>query len=75
MRAKLTTERQLPKNQTKTEIHIDLIDGAEEASLIASTDLRDFDRFGETFLYVDVGGGSTEFTVFAEGRRCFHRLN
>ena len=56
------------KIKQETEIHIDLIDGAAEASLIASTDLRDLIDSEKTFLYVDVGGGSTEFTVFAEGR-------
>ena len=51
-----------------TGIEIEIIDGEVEASLIASTDLRDLIDSEKTFLYVDVGGGSTEFTVFAEGR-------
>lgn len=52
----------------KTGIDIEIIGGEIEASLIASTDLRDLIDSEKTFLYVDVGGGSTEFTVFAEGR-------
>ena len=51
-----------------TGIDIEIIDGEIEASLIASTDLRNLIDSEKTFLYVDVGGGSTEFTVFAEGR-------
>ena len=44
-------------------IHIDIIDGEEEAAIIAATDLHQFIREDRTYLYVDVGGGSTEFTV------------
>ncbi len=50
-----------------TGIPIDIIDGNDEASIISSTDLKTFIQDDKVFLYVDVGGGSTEFTVFAEG--------
>jgi len=56
------------KIKEATGIQIEIIDGQEEASIIASTDLRNLIDSEKTFLYVDVGGGSTEFTVFAEGR-------
>ena len=52
----------------ETDIQIELIDGAVEAELIASTDLQDLIDSDKTFLYVDVGGGSTEFTVFSNGK-------
>lgn len=48
-------------------IKIDIIDGKKEASIIASTDLKDLIKKDKSYLYVDVGGGSTEFTVFKEG--------
>ncbi len=51
-----------------TGIEIQIIDGKDEAAIIASTDLRDLIDTDKTFLYVDVGGGSTEFTVFSNGR-------
>lgn len=44
-------------------IKVDIIDGEEEAAIIASTDINDFIDRNKTYLYVDVGGGSTEFTV------------
>lgn len=47
----------------KSNIHIDIIDGEEEAAIIAATDLHQFIEEDRTYLYVDVGGGSTEFTV------------
>lgn len=50
-----------------TGMPVELIDGREEAQIIASTDLRRFLREGITYLNVDVGGGSTEFTWFIRG--------
>lgn len=48
-------------------IFINIIDGKDEAAIIASTDLKSLIQNDRTFLYVDVGGGSTEFTIFADG--------
>lgn len=55
----------LIKKQTK--IKIDVIDGEEEAAIIAATDLNSYIDPSKTYLYVDVGGGSTEFSVIHEG--------
>lgn len=52
----------------ETGLRIHIIDGKDEAAIIASTDLRDLIDDNKVFLYVDVGGGSTEFTVFANGK-------
>lgn len=51
----------------KTKIKIDIIDGAEEAAIIAATDLKKYINEDKTYLYVDVGGGSTELTVYHKG--------
>ncbi len=56
------------KIKLETGIDIQIINGTDEAAIIASTDLRDLIDSDNTFLYVDVGGGSTEFTVFANGK-------
>ena len=50
-----------------SDISIDIIEGEEEAAIIAATDLHSFIDENKTYLYVDVGGGSTEFTVIHEG--------
>lgn len=50
-----------------SEIKIDIIEGEEEAAIIAATDLHKYIDDSKTYLYVDVGGGSTEFTVIHEG--------
>jgi exopolyphosphatase/guanosine-5'-triphosphate,3'-diphosphate pyrophosphatase len=51
----------------ETGIKIEIIDGFEEAEIIASTDIKDYLKADKTFLYVDVGGGSTEFSVIDKG--------
>tara|TARA_R110002050_G_scaffold243212_3_gene379715 strand:- start:5455 stop:6360 length:906 start_codon:yes stop_codon:yes gene_type:complete len=48
-------------------ISIDIIGGEEEAAIIAATDLNKYIDNNKTYLYVDVGGGSTEFTVIHQG--------
>lgn len=50
-----------------TKIKIDIIDGEEEAAIIAATDLHSYIKEDKTYLYVDVGGGSTEFSVIHHG--------
>lgn len=50
-------------------IKIDVIGGEEEAEIIAATDLNKFINPNKTYLYVDVGGGSTEFTVIHNGQK------
>ena len=52
----------------KSEIDIEIIDGKSEAAIIASSDLHTFLKTDQTYLYVDVGGGSTEFSLFSEGK-------
>jgi exopolyphosphatase/guanosine-5'-triphosphate,3'-diphosphate pyrophosphatase len=51
-----------------TDIKIDIIGGEEEAAIIAATDLHSYIDENKTYLYVDVGGGSTEFTVIHLGK-------
>ena len=52
----------------ETGIEIDIINGETEAKIISSTDLSDLIDGNKSYLYVDVGGGSTEFTFFASGK-------
>lgn len=52
----------------KAGIKIDLISGETEAKIISSTDLANLLEGDKSYLYVDVGGGSTEMTFFSEGK-------
>ena len=54
-------------------ISIDIIGGEEEAAIIAATDLNKFIDPNKTYLYVDVGGGSTEFTIIDQGKQVTSR--
>jgi exopolyphosphatase/guanosine-5'-triphosphate,3'-diphosphate pyrophosphatase len=51
-----------------TGIKINIINGNDEAKIIASTDLKAYLVHDKTFLYVDVGGGSTELTIYSESK-------
>ena len=57
---------QMVKKQTSIEIEV--IDGKEEASIIAATDLHSIIQKDRVYLYVDVGGGSTECTLYDQGK-------
>jgi len=52
----------------ESDIKIEIIDGKKEATIIASTDLHHLLKTDKTYLYVDVGGGSTEFSLFSNGK-------
>ncbi len=53
--------------EEKTGIEVNIIDGNDEAAIIAATDLHTLIKNDKTYLYVDVGGGSTEFTLYSNG--------
>jgi len=53
----------------KTGINIEIIEGSDEAKIIASTNINSYLEHDKVFLYVDVGGGSTELTIFSNGER------
>ena len=53
----------------KTGIQIDIIEGEEKAAIIAATDLQSYIDVNKNYLYVDVGGGSTEFSVIVKGEK------
>lgn len=54
--------------KNKADIEIEIIEGKKEAAIIASTDLHHLLKTDKTYLFVDVGGGSSEFTVFSDGK-------
>ncbi len=63
----------IEKVQKESSVQIQIIDGKQEASIIASTDLKDLIKSDRFYLYVDVGGGSTEFTIFDKGNPVMSR--
>lgn len=55
--------------QQQCNISIDIIDGEVEAAIIAATDLHTYIDPNKTYLYVDVGGGSTEFSIIHHSKK------
>lgn len=54
--------------KNKTGVDIEIIDGSHEAAIIAATDLHALIQNDCNYLYVDVGGGSTEYTLYSKGK-------
>jgi len=52
----------------KTGINIEIITGNKEADLIFSSQSASLGKIRNNCLFVDVGGGSTEITVFSKGK-------
>lgn len=56
--------------RNRSGISVEIIDGETEADMIyAAGGLKERLDLSKTYLYVDVGGGSTEIVVYAEGRK------
>ena len=53
----------------KSGIKIEIINGKKEAKIISNTNVFDTINKEKTFLYVDIGGGSTEFSILINGKR------
>lgn len=69
MREATNAKKVLEKIKTEALVEIEVISGDEEAELIFGTFfLLDIDKT-EPFIVIDVGGGSTEVSVFESGER------
>jgi exopolyphosphatase/guanosine-5'-triphosphate,3'-diphosphate pyrophosphatase len=51
----------------ETAIKIDIINGKKEASIIFATKLASLIKKDKAYIYIDVGGGSTEMTIYSKG--------
>jgi exopolyphosphatase / guanosine-5'-triphosphate,3'-diphosphate pyrophosphatase len=61
----------LRRVKLETDIDIEIITGDKEASLIYENHVAENMDKDHSYLYIDVGGGSTELTFFAEGKLIF----
>lgn len=61
----------IKKVKTETGIEIKVISGQEEASFIYENHIAEGMTDIESYLYIDVGGGSTELTFFSDGKLIF----
>lgn len=56
------------KIKREADIDLEIIDGETEGNIIFETELKAYVNDARTYLYVDVGGGSTECTLLANGK-------
>jgi exopolyphosphatase / guanosine-5'-triphosphate,3'-diphosphate pyrophosphatase len=63
----------IKKVKAETGIDIHIISGDQEASLIYENHVAENMTSEESYLYIDVGGGSTELTFFSDGKLVFKK--
>lgn len=56
---------------TETGLNINIISGKEEANIIYETHIAENLNTTKSYLYIDVGGGSTEVTLFSRNHTIF----
>ena len=71
MRDAINAPEIIKKVKAETGIQINIISGQEEASFIYENHVAENMNSDESYLYIDVGGGSTELTFFSDGRLIF----
>ena len=69
LRESSNADELIAKVKKKAGIKIELIDGKKEAEIISYTTILADQEHNSNYLYVDVGGGSTEFSVLKNGKR------
>jgi exopolyphosphatase / guanosine-5'-triphosphate,3'-diphosphate pyrophosphatase len=73
MRDATNSKELIDKVKTETGIEIEIISGDLEASVIYENHYAENLDVNNSYLYIDVGGGSTELTFFAEGKLTFKK--
>ncbi len=68
MRDSVNGPKIIKKILRDTDINVEIIDGQEEASLIYNNHLDNTTEHTGRYVYVDVGGGSTEINVMIDNR-------
>jgi len=71
MRDSKNGERLIKKIRRAADIKIDIIDGQEEARMVYDNHLECLEDRTGNYMYVDVGGGSTEVNLLKDGELIF----
>ena len=66
-------EELVARIKDETGIDIRIIDGQREAEIIYSTHIADDMHDKKSYLYIEVGGGSTEVSLFSKKKNVFSR--
>lgn len=73
MRDATNAAQVLQRVKEETGVSVKIISGEEEATLIYENHVADYMDSKESYLYIDVGGGSTELTFFSDGELVFKK--
>jgi exopolyphosphatase / guanosine-5'-triphosphate,3'-diphosphate pyrophosphatase len=73
MRDAVNAPEIIKKVKAETGIEIEVISGDQEASMIYENHIAENLDSNESYLYIDVGGGSTELTFFSDGKLVFKK--
>lgn len=68
LRESINSKEEISIVKKNTDLNIELITGLKEAKIISKGNSLEKIEFNKTFLYVDVGGGSTEFSILRKGK-------
>jgi exopolyphosphatase/guanosine-5'-triphosphate,3'-diphosphate pyrophosphatase len=71
MRDAVNSEEIIRRTKEETGIQIEVISGDMEASVLYESHVAETLDKDHSYLYIDVGGGSTELTLFSDGRLIF----
>jgi len=61
----------LQEVKKQTGLDVEIISGQEEANIIYETHIAENLSFNKSYMYIDVGGGSTEVTLFSKNQIIF----
>tara|TARA_B100001057_G_scaffold495377_1_gene594264 strand:- start:1748 stop:2644 length:897 start_codon:yes stop_codon:yes gene_type:complete len=67
LRESMNSSSVISKIKKATGLKINIITGLKEAKIIAKGNILSKLEYNKTYLYVDVGGGSTEYSIFRKG--------
>lgn len=68
MREIAQNEAIVAKVKEKADVNLEVIDGKKEGQIVFATELKEYVHDENNYLYIDVGGGSTELTLLANGK-------
>lgn len=71
MREAINNKEIVERIKKEARLNVEIIDGKTEAEIIYSNHIAEHLEHDQSYLYIDVGGGSTELTLFSDNKIVF----